>query len=39
MKKETLENQQIEHQQYIQVLKEQISAKDQQVNMIQGDVR
>lgn len=38
MKTETLDHQQVETQQYIQVLKEQISAKEQQVNMLQGDV-
>ncbi|XP_052060202.1 uncharacterized protein LOC127700667 isoform X1 [Mytilus californianus] len=38
MKKETLENQQVEHQQYIQLLKEQITAKDQQVVMLQSDL-
>ncbi|XP_063398361.1 uncharacterized protein LOC134683169 isoform X1 [Mytilus trossulus] len=38
MKKETLENQQTEHQQYIHLLKEQITAKDQQVVMLQSDL-
>ncbi|XP_076114944.1 uncharacterized protein LOC143082852 isoform X3 [Mytilus galloprovincialis] len=38
LKKETLENQQTEHQQYIHLLKEQITAKDEQVVMLQSDL-
>ena len=38
MKADTLQNQQSEHQHYINVLKDQITAKEQQSSMFQADV-
>ena len=38
MRAETLHNQQSEHQHYINVLKDQIAAKEQQSSMFQADV-